>query len=81
MKIEKRKTSLRDLYLKIGEIVEYNGKKYTCQKSDPNAFVCSGCCFYSRGIVCLKPRSVVLGSCVGTSRGDNENVIFKEVAE
>ena len=81
MKIEKRKISLRDLYLKIGEIVEYHGKKYTCQKYDPNTYVCSGCCFYSRGIVCLKPGRKVLGSCVGTSRGDKENVIFKEVTE
>ena len=81
MKIEKRKTSLRDLYLKIGEIVEYHGKKYTCQKSDHNVWVCSGCCFYSRGIVCLKPRIKVLGSCAGTFRGDKEFVIFKEVTE
>ena len=79
MKIEK--IPLENYYIRIGDTIEYRGKKYTCQKYDPNTYVCSGCCFYSRGIVCLKPGRKVLGSCVGTSRGDKENVIFKEVTE
>ena len=79
MKIQKR--SLRNCYIRIGDIVEYNKKKYTYQKSNINRHVCYGCCFYVKGVLCNKPRDTVLGSCVGTSRGDDENVIFKEVTE
>lgn len=77
MKIQKR--SLKNCYIRIGEIVEYNKKKYTCQKSSINRHACYGCCFYVKGMLCNKPRNTILGSCIGSSRGDDENVIFKEV--
>lgn len=77
MKIEK--IPLKNCYIRIGEIVEYNKKKYTCQKSNINRYACHGCCFYIKGMLCNKPRNTILGSCIGPSRGDDENVIFKEV--
>ena len=79
MKIEKR--SLKNCYIRIGEIVEYNKKKYTCQKSNINRYACHECCFYIKGMLCNKPRGTILGSCIGPSRGDDENVIFKEVSK
>ena len=76
-----KKIPLENCYIRIGEIVEYNKKKYTCQKNSINRYAYYGCCFYIKGMLCNRPIDTILGSCIGPSRGDNENVIFKEVTE
>lgn len=59
---------------KIGEVFEYNGKKYVVKKG---TLGCTGCAFKS---VCGEVRSI-RGNCVLVLRSDNKDVIFVEYKE
>lgn len=57
--------------LKIGEVREYNGKKYVAK----HGRACKMCAFFMMDCSCLD----VLGPCLGIIRKDGLNIIFTEV--
>ena len=57
--------------MKIGEVREYDGKKYRCEEMISG---CHGCAFYGLDFDCLNSENV-LGCCIT----EDSHVIFVEV--
>lgn len=60
---------------KIGEIFEFQGKKYKVVEDNIDSCLC---CVFFKNNECSTYRNIV-GSCAKSKRGDGTTVIFKEV--
>lgn len=69
------KKTLEEMERKIGEIFEFEGKKYECISGKG----CGHCIFFS-SYKCMVSEKVT-GECTSALRKDRESIIFIEVKE
>lgn len=64
--------------IEIGEVKEFEGKRYTCVK---NSGSCD-CCAFDRELLSVCQRVWDnLGDCTGNVREDGNHVVFQRVAD